>query len=143
MLWLGILTLSKNSAARNATAVFLVLYNLAPLILDRALSPNYNPVWAFTLCGIISAYTAAYLAEKANLALIGAYSIISMTFFALALEQIVTESRTIYHIYYHLMYGLEFLVVALSMGRRFELVRIIGFSSGMVKRPTRDMEGTS
>lgn len=117
LLWAGILLLSRNREARNATLFFLVVYNLISPFFDFVLVAP-NPVWSFSFIALLASYVAFYLSSRANFVLVCAYMMIVATQFRLTVEQISTTSDILFDRYFEMMYRLEFIVVVLSMGFR-------------------------
>lgn len=125
-LWLAVLSFSRDRVARNVAVGFLVAYNLAPIMLDQIPATASEKTWGLTVNALLAMAALWYLGKKNRLALCCAYLLAIASMFGFFLAEITPQYSPLSDaLFFPIAYALEFLIVLLSMGFRFERSRFL------------------
>ena len=129
--WLAILSFSRDPFARVSAIFWLLACNVGPIALDHIEATAFRPSYGFTFNGLLAAVFCVGMLLKNKMALIYAFLCVCATNFIFVLMHVSGSTDRLENMFFGISYFLEFVVVTLSMGWRFDTNRIINYCSRM------------
>ena len=134
IVWIIVLRFSIDKFSKRITLLWLVTYNILPIVLDTYTPMRNNPVYGLTFNGFFAAIFCYILGGHKKYALCGAFALICVTHFTLVTARMSGGAGILNVLFFWLLYPLEALVVILSMGLRSDSIGNRIYSSRMGHR---------